>query len=509
MRFISLCLLIYITLLTNPSNSRIIPDSEYEQVIADRYLFSPFSNESTWWPVLNQVESAWQVSSLPQYHNQSSQGVWLLIQNQNQLFQMCYMSLLGNGSLVPLPNIYVNSRGSFLVSSNNKNLMNNYTSALISPTDIQLILCNQFDATSCFAKRTIPFPSSIIKNTTKIFSALFIEDFGSVNWLYIGSDSGLHALNLNTFELICFVNGINVGVSSLAWDSRFQTIFIGTETKLWIETYFNGTNKWRFEHVNGLIDAPITSLVYNDLQEKLWIGHNAGITLLSPRLMTTGRQHWYFSRLAGQISNPGSDIGHLPFANITTLSIMNSNPSDGRVWLGSIYGLARFDPGSNDKNAWRVFNSGRYMPNRLSQVDISSVAVLNRMKNTSNDLGCSVVAITNRGLSVLRFEMWTLAKKAQHFQNLIDQSDSHVRYGFVSDCGMSKWGDPRTCVKGPNDNDGLWSSMYLASQVFRYVITNDSNVKQDAWKHFQALYFLNQITGYLLKYKSLVRRFIF
>jgi hypothetical protein len=60
---------------------------------------------------------------------------------------------------------------------------------------------------------------------------------------------------------------------------------------------------------------------------------------------------------------------------------------------------------------------------------------------------------------------------------------------------MSKWGDPTTCVKGPNDNDGLWTSMYLASQVFRYTVTNDTNVREDAWKHFQALYFLNRVTG--------------
>ena len=28
-------------------------------------------------------------------------------------------------------------------------------------------------------------------------------------------------------------------------------------------------NQWRFKHVNRLIDAPISSLVYNDLQDKL------------------------------------------------------------------------------------------------------------------------------------------------------------------------------------------------------------------------------------------------
>ncbi len=41
-------------------------------------------------------------------------------------------------------------------------------------------------------------------------------------------------------------------------------------------------------------------------------------------------------------------------------------------------------------------------------------------KNAPIGLGNTAVAITNRGLSVIRFEMWTLAKKAEHFQRFID-----------------------------------------------------------------------------------------
>jgi ligand-binding sensor domain-containing protein len=100
-----------------------------------------------------------------------------------------------------------------------------------------------------------------------------------------------------------FLNQINVSVFSLAWSSKRQTIFAGTESKLWIQSYDAGNEGWRFEHITGLIDAPITSLVYNDVQDKLWIGQSTGITLLSPIIMPTGRLHWFFSRLAGQWSS--------------------------------------------------------------------------------------------------------------------------------------------------------------------------------------------------------------
>ncbi|CAF2476526.1 unnamed protein product [Rotaria sp. Silwood2] len=89
----------------------VIPDSEYEQVIAQRYLFASYVNESTAWPVLNNIKHVWQVISLPQYHSQATEGVWLLseVMNENDKlnsssdqYQMSWMSLSANGSLVVL-----------------------------------------------------------------------------------------------------------------------------------------------------------------------------------------------------------------------------------------------------------------------------------------------------------------------------------------------------------------------------------------------------------------------
>jgi hypothetical protein len=199
--------------------------------------------------------------------------------------------------------------------------------------------------------------------------------------------------------------------------------------------------------------------------------------------------------LAGQISNPGSDIGHLPYANITTLGASHSTLSDSRVWLGSIRGVMRFDPNDTDKNAWRVFNSGRYMPNRDALVSVSSLAVLSHASNAPAGLGSAAVAVTSKGLAVLRFEMWTLAQKAEHFQAFFNQPLRHEKYGLVAVCTMSSWGDSRTCVKGPVDSDALWTSMYVGSQIFRYKVTKDAAVKVAVWKNFEALDILNHVTG--------------
>ena len=474
-----------------------IDDISYEQVIADRYLFSPYANESTGWSTLTNIRSIWQVQSLPDYHQQSSDGLWLLAEVEEAarngcLYRMCWMSASTNGSLQVVANLSLSDNRSYLAAANNCQWMKNYTAAMISPRDIQLILCNQSDAAQCSVVYRIDFPSSIQKMTTRIAAGLFVFDKGLAGWLYVASDSGLHALDLNTLTVVPYVNEIRVSVSSLAWSSKYQTVFIGTAPKLWIEHYRSTPSQWRFEHVVGLIDAPITSLVYYNAQDQLWIGQSTGITLLSPVILNGEHLHWYFTRLSGHKSSPGSTIGHLPLANITCLS---ASLSDSSIWLGSTFGVMRWNARSTKANAWRVFNSGRYLPNRDRQVDISSLTVLNRARDAPDELGSTAVAVTSRGVTILRFQMWTLKDKAEHFQSFVDRSDRHVKYGFVSDCQMSEWGNPATCVKGPNDNDGLWTSMYLASQVFRYALTGDKQVKSSAWQHFQALYLLNQVSG--------------
>jgi hypothetical protein len=50
-------------------------------------------------------------------------------------------------------------------------------------------------------------------------------------------------------------------------------------------------------------------------------------------------------------------------------------------------------------------------------------------------------------------------------------------------------------LKEPGYNDGEWTSMYLASQIFRYVVTQDKEVRAQAWKHFEAMELLNFVTG--------------
>ena len=471
--------------------SLIFPDDPYEQPVVSRYLFSPYTNDSSVWPLLDGIKKIWQVQSLPEYHSQSSDTFWFLAELANSSLRMCSMSFHPNSSVQIFRTISVESNTSSLVAFTHRPEKRfNSSVALISPSSIQLLRCDWLDATHCSLVHQLDLPSDLTSKTHRIFSSLFIEEKDEDGWLYIGTDSGLHGVDLHRMLIVPFLNGLNVSISSLALSKKYQRIFVGTETKLWIESFDSNVSQWRFEHITALIDSPISSLVYNDFSDQLWIGQSTGITVYSSILFKDGSVHWSFSRLGGFRSSPGSTLGGLPLLNITSLGFVSGENS---IWLGSRFGVMRFSANRSELDRWRLFNSGRYFPSRESLVDVTSLAVLPRENDLPLNIGTRLVCRSERGLTLIDFQEWTLERKAAHFQSLL--SSRHDRYGFISDCQMSEWGNVRTCVKGPDDNDGLWTSMYLASQVFRYHITGDQQVKDEAWRHFQSLILLNQVSG--------------
>lgn len=481
-----------------PNEIQAFVDQSFNQIFVDRYLFSSYKNESNFWPRFDSIRSIWQMQSLNENFVQSSDRIWFLAEHNqtNSSFGFYSMSLFEKKTFTWIEQIQVKSRGSYLLQLNDKYFDH---LVLISSEDIQIIRCDPVQSIQCQLIDQISFPDDLSKRTKEIFSSIFINDKGWDGWIYFGSDSGLHGYDLIQRTIYPNVNQLNMSISSITWSKKYHRIFFGSETKLWIESYQGNQSEWRFEHINGLIDYSITSLIYHDDLDQLWIGHSAGITLLSPLMMSNGDIQWYFTRLDGHRSSPGSLNGHLPLGNLTCLAFHSSyNTSDRSIWLGSTFGLMRFNPSPDQQlNQWRMMNSGRYLPNRDIEVNITSLIILPNRDRKFNQTENSIVAATNRGLTVLYFQMINLERKAKYFQDYIDKTDRHVKYGFVSDCQMSSWANPQTCVKGPNDNDGLWTSMYLSSQIFRYFSTKDQQIRDQTWKHFQSLYFLNQITGFI------------
>ena len=162
---------------------------------------------------------------------------------------------------------------------------------------------------------------------------------------------------------------------------------------------------------------------------------------------------------------------NLPDTHISSIVEIN-----GRLWFGSSKGAyALRDDGNYD-----YYASKRWL-------------VDDKVTDISPGPDNSVLILTETGLSKINFVEMTLAEKAEYFQKV--QRLRHIRHGFTSEGQLSTPGDPSSIVLGDTDNDGLWTSMYLAGELFRYAATKSEDALQNAYEAFEAMERLTEISG--------------
>ncbi|MBP7051578.1 MAG: hypothetical protein KBE65_11230 [Phycisphaerae bacterium] len=105
----------------------------------------------------------------------------------------------------------------------------------------------------------------------------------------------------------------------------------------------------------------------------------------------------------------------------------------------------------------------------------------------------SVLILSQHGLNIIHFRKMTLAQKAEHFDRLTRQR--HIRFGFNSAFEMAAPGDLSTGTLVDQDNDGLWTAMYLAGELFRYAVTKSDEALLNCCESFEAMERLSEITG--------------
>ncbi len=67
--------------------------------------------------------------------------------------------------------------------------------------------------------------------------------------------------------------------------------------------------------------------------------------------------------------------------------------------------------------------------------------------------------------------------------------------GLVGGCDMSVLGDLSTCVSHDDDNNGLWTSVVVAAEAFRFAATGDPRAYDRAMHYYNGIVMLNKITG--------------
>jgi hypothetical protein len=159
--------------------------------------------------------------------------------------------------------------------------------------------------------------------------------------------------------------------------------------------------------------------------------------------------------------------------------------TNGAIWLGSEQGAARFDPRSMHRwDRWQYFYGRRWLPdNAVRQIVVDETGGSRR-----------VWIRTAEGVAQIEWRPMTLEQKAAHFDERIEAR--HVRHGMVADSRLRVPGDLTSNVLADNDNDGLWTAMYLGAQAYRYKVTGSADARNKARRSVQLLIRLEEITGH-------------
>lgn len=161
----------------------------------------------------------------------------------------------------------------------------------------------------------------------------------------------------------------------------------------------------------------------------------------------------------------------LPDAKITRIRNIR-----GRLWFGSARGAF----------ALRADGKYDYYASKRWLVDDKVTDIAAGPEN-------SVLILSETGLSKIIFKEMTLEDKAEYFQKV--QRLRHIRFGFSSETRLATPGDLSTAILHDTDNDGLWTSMYLAGELFRYGATKSEDALQNAYEAFEAMERLTEISG--------------
>jgi hypothetical protein len=204
----------------------------------------------------------------------------------------------------------------------------------------------------------------------------------------------------------------------------------------------------------GLLSARIRDLAYAT-DGSLWIGALGGVTVFKD-----GRAARHFTPKDGLAS---ADV-----------RCVRRGPG-GIMWVGTPIGMTRYDG-----HAWSLRHSRRWLVND----DVRDVCF---------DADGTAWIATAGGVSAIRRTKTTLAAKADHYLSVC--LARHVREpGLVEKCLLQTPGDTRTWKPKDDDNDGQYTSMYLAMESFRYAATKDPSARANARNAFDALRFLQTVT---------------
>ncbi len=191
-----------------------------------------------------------------------------------------------------------------------------------------------------------------------------------------------------------------------------------------------------------------------DAFDTVWCGAENGVWVFD------GKSEWI----------PPEALTGFPQCNITAVALGKKN-----IYVGTEAGLYIV---SGEHT--RFYGAGRYLTGARVR------AVL------PNDAEDEIVVCADGGVSILRFKQMTLAEKDAYFESI---GPLFNRENYYTDrCGLVN-GDLASGCPGITDNDGLYTSDFVAYQSMKYAVTGDETAREKARASMQALLKLQRVTG--------------
>lgn len=368
---------------------------------------------------------------------------------------------------------------------------------------------------SSFYQKTqvdISLPSSVSKNVLRLFSVSGVPIAVTENavlfyknsrWLVKAIGDKSLAATLDTQQKLWLVSQKGIqneegrtiplpptkdSIRCLYWQSA-DMLYVGTNGGLYMW-------KGKWSPVAVMKGIAVNDMIA-DVQQRLWVATSDGLWRkennklinLDDVLMAEGHDRKYFALAS---DNNGKDIifssplavgciagdgehwmlratDGLPYGPVNRI-IANK----GKLWLGTNKGAILKD------SAWHYYYGRRWLPSN----HVNDILV--------HESGRVWIA-TAEGISEIREQKITLAQKANYYDSIIDLR--HNRHGLINNSKLSVPGDLSTSYKQNEDNDGLWTSCYLAVQCFRYAVTQQADARNKAVRTFEALERLETVTG--------------
>ncbi|SOD92565.1 hypothetical protein SAMN06269250_4043 [Spirosoma fluviale] len=229
---------------------------------------------------------------------------------------------------------------------------------------------------------------------------------------------------------------------------------------LWVATdvglyQVNDTLTRIFRKNEDLLSAAVKGIAF-DTRQHLWVGGLGGVTILAQ-----GRKN--------RTLTPEQGIPSI------FVRCVETSP-DGSMWVGTEVGIVRYRPDGS--------HSLRFTRRWLLDDHVNDIAF--------DAQGTAWIA-TEKGVSAIRKRPMTLVGKQDYFYDVLMKR--HIRAPWIAgQCRLTTPGDLSTWAPDDDDNDGEYTSNYLAMECFRYAATHDPDAKEKARKAFQFLTLLQEVT---------------